>query len=138
LSDVGFLLDTNVVSERRKRRPEPRVIAFLDTIEDEYVCLSALTIGELRRGAEMRRPVDGAYARVLDQWIDSIEESFADRILPVDLRAAQLWGRLSAVRPRAVVDTLIVATAIAHDLTLVTRNVRDFADTGVALVNPWQ
>lgn len=133
----GYLLDTNVVSERRKRHPEPRVITFLDEIETEYVCLSVLTIGELRRGAEMRRRADRSHAGVLDQWIDTIEASFANRILPIDLGTARLWGGLSAVRPRAVVDTLIAATAIVHGLTLVTRNVRDVVDTGVDAVNPW-
>ena len=137
MTPSGYLLDTNVISERRRRRPDRRVASFLDEIESEYVCLSVLTIGELRRGAVMRRTVDERHAEKLDAWIDSIERSFATRILPVDLPAARLWGELSAARPRAVVDTLIVATAIVRNLTLVTRNARDVADTGVALIDPW-
>jgi toxin FitB len=138
LSDSGYLLDTNVVSERRRRAPDPRVVAFLDAIEDEHVFLSVLTVGELRRGANLRRRVDGLHASRLDAWIDDVEQSLATRILPVDLPIARLWGELDAVRPRATVDTLIAATAIVHDLTLVTRNSRDIADTGVAYVNPWE
>jgi len=138
MTPTGYLLDTNVVSERRRRQPDGRVTAFLDQIENEYVCLSVLTIGEIRRGVSQLRRTDKPQADTLDTWIDSIELSFAARILPIDLAAARLWGELSAMRPRAVVDTLIAATAIVRNLTLVTRNTRDVADTGVALANPWE
>ncbi|MEX0852189.1 MAG: type II toxin-antitoxin system VapC family toxin [Bauldia sp.] len=138
MSDPGYLLDTNVISEVARGKPDERVAAFMRTIRDEHSFLSVLTIGELRRGAEMRRVVDRRHAEKLDLWIDSVEESFTTRILPVDLPTARLWGELSAKRPRAAVDTLIAATAIVHNLTLVTRNTRDVADTGVALVNPWR
>ncbi len=97
-----------------------------------------LTIGELRKGAVLRRRTDAGHADRLDAWIASIEADYGPRILPVDLPAARLWGDLSADRPRPLVDALIAATAMVHKLTLVTRNTRDFADTGVALVNPWE
>jgi toxin FitB len=82
--------------------------------------------------------VDRGHAEVLDAWIDSIELSFSNRILPVDVPVARLWGELSAIRPRPVVDTVLAATALINDLTLVTRNVRDVAGTGVSVINPWQ
>lgn len=117
--------------------PAPAVTAFMAAIRDDETFLSVLTVGELRRGATMRRQTDSRHAARIDTWIDVVERRFAGRILSVDLEIADLWGKLSAERPRPVVDALLAATAIVHDLTLVTRNVADFADTGVALVNPW-
>jgi predicted nucleic acid-binding protein len=106
-------------------------------IRDDETFLSVMTIGELRKGAAMRRRTDGEHAARIDTWIDFLEGRYVGRILPVDLEIADVWGKLSAVRPRPTIDTLLAATAIVHKLTLVTRNVADFADTGVALVNPW-
>ena len=137
LSDAGYLFDTNVLSEVNRRQPDARVLAFVRGLSNDAF-ISVLTIGELRRGAVLRRRTDVGHADRLDAWIASIETDYGGRILPVDLSTARLWGELAADRPRQVVDTLIAATAIVHDLTLVTRNTRDFADTGVALVNPWQ
>lgn len=131
------MLDTNVVSEVRRARPDGNVSSFLVSIRERHVCLSVLTLGELRKGAEARRRTDVRAADSLDDWIAEIEEVYADRLLPVDEAVADLWGRLSATRPRPVVDTLIAATALAHGMTLVTRNVTDMNDMGVALINPW-
>ena len=138
MSDVGYLFDTNVLSEVNRRQPDVRVLAFVRGLSNENTFISALTIGELRRGAVLKRRNDVDHADRLDAWIASIEDDYGPRILPVDLSIARLWGGLSADRPRPVVDALIAATAMVHDLTLVTRNTRDFADTGVALVNPWE
>ena len=137
MTEVAYLLDTNVVSEIRRPRPDPQVSAFLVRAANADAYLSVLTIGELRKGAEAKRRVDPASAENIDAWIARLEVEYADKTLPVDKRAAETWGRLMADRPRAIVDTLIAATAIVHGLTLVTRNTRDIADTGVDAINPW-
>ncbi|WP_421722817.1 type II toxin-antitoxin system VapC family toxin [Bauldia sp.] len=138
MTDRGYLLDTNVVSESTHARPDARVSAFLDRVPREMAFLSVLTIGELRKGVEIRRRHDQVHAERLSAWVDGLEEIYADALLPVDSTIASLWGRLAANRPRPVVDTLLAATAINRGLTLVTRNVRDIADTGVVWIDPWQ
>lgn len=135
---TGYLLDTNVVSETRKTRADSGVIAFLSAADAAGLYLSALTLGELRKGVEAKRHDDPAAADRLGVWVDGIETTFADRVLPIDAAVARRWGELPARRSLPVIDTLIAATAIEHGLTLVTRNTRDLASTGVPLVDPWQ
>jgi predicted nucleic acid-binding protein len=135
---AGYLLDTNVVSETRKTRTDPRVTAFLNAAASTSLFLSVLTLGELRKGVAAHRRTDPVAADRLGVWVDGIETQFADRILPVDATVARIWGELSAGRSLPVIDTLIAATAIASGLTLATRNIRDVAATGVALIDPWQ
>jgi toxin FitB len=135
---TGYLLDTNVVSETRKTRADRGVIAFLSAADAAGLYLSALTLGELRKGVEARRHGDPAAADRLGAWVDGIETTFADRVLAIDAAVARRWGELSAKRSLPVIDTLIAAMAIEHGLTLVTRNTRDLASTGVPLVDPWQ
>ena len=135
---AGYLLDTNVVSETRKRRADERVISFLAATESARLFLSALTLGELRKGVVAKFAEDPSAATELAAWTDTIETTFADRVLPVGIAVARLWGELSARRKLPVIDTLIAATALTHDLILVTRNVRDIAATGVEVLDPWQ
>lgn len=135
---AGYLLDTNVISETRKIRADAAVTVFLGTADPAGLFVSVLTLGELRKGVAARRRSDPVAADQLGAWVDGIETIFADRLLPVDAAVARLWGELSAGRSLPVIDTLIAATAIASGLTLVTRNTRDVAATGVPLVNPWQ
>jgi len=136
---VSYLVDTNFVSETRKPVPDSGVIAFLQATDPSTVFISALTIGELRKGIVTRRvkyPDPRATSR-LAAWVEGLETSFSDRILGIDLSAARLWGDWSGQRPRPVVDTLLAATAVMHDLTLVTRNIRDVLDLPVKLHDPW-
>ena len=135
---AGHLLDTNLISETRKIRADVGVMAFLAAADAVGLFLSVLTLGELRKGVEAKRRTDSATSDRLGAWVDGIETTFADRILPVDTPAARLWGELSARRTLPVIDTLIAATAITRGLTLVTRNTRDVAATGVPLLDPWQ
>jgi len=109
----------------------------VDAIPRDQLFVSVMTIGELRKGAEARRRQDIVGGTALQEWIDIVERRFARRTLLVDQSIARLWGELSSDRTRPVVDTLIAATALAHGLTLITRNTRDVAGTGVTVVNPW-
>jgi predicted nucleic acid-binding protein len=135
---AGYLLDTNVVSETRKRRPHQGVLDFLAAAETGQLFVSVLTVGELHKGAEAKRAEDAAAAERLRDWLATIETTFTRRVLPVDAAVARRWGELSARRSLPVVDTLIAATALVHGLTLVTRNVRDVRATGAEIFNPWQ
>ncbi len=135
---AGYLLDTNVISETRKTRPDPGVMAFLSAADAAGLFLSVLTLGELRQVIEAKRRTDPVAADRLGAWLDGIETTFADHVLPVDSAAARRWGELPAGRSLPVIDTLVAATAICHGLTLVTRDTRDLGSTGVPLVDPWQ
>jgi len=135
---AGYLLDTNFISETRKIRADAGVMAFLSAADAAGLFLSVLTLGELRKGVEAKRHTDPVTAARLGAWVDGIETTFADRVLPLDAAAARLWGELSASRTLPVIDTLIAVTAITRGLTLVTRNTRDVARTGVPLVDPWR
>jgi len=136
-----FLIDTNVISEVRKReRADPGVAAFFRDIasNQEAVFLSAVTVGELRRGAEIiRHRGDRPQAQQLEAWLEELLREYHDRVLSFDADAAQVWGRLRAPNPQHVIDKQIAAIALINDLTVVTRNVGDFANTGVKLRNPF-
>jgi predicted nucleic acid-binding protein len=135
---LSLLLDTNVLSELRKgARADPRVRAWIETVDDGDIHLSTLVLGELRRGIELVRKKDPRQAVALERWLTRIVADHSERILPVDHRVAEEWGRLMARRSGSVVDTLVAATALVHGLTLATRNVKDVSWTGVAYVNPF-
>lgn len=133
----GFLLDTNVISEARKRgRANRAVIAWIAAHQDDLY-LSVLVTGEIRRGVESIRKRDPRAAASLERWLREIETSFEDRILPVDGVVADRWGRLMADRTLPTIDGLLAATALVHGLTLATRNVRDVVKSGVSSVDPF-
>lgn len=134
---LQYLLDTNVLSETRKRQADERVISFLSTAEPSALYISVLTLGELRKGVALKRLSDPDSAKKLSNWVDGLEFSFADRVLGINAPIAALWGELSAQRPRSVVDTLLAATALVHELTFVTRNTSDVRDIQVKLLDPW-
>ena len=133
-----FLLDTNVVSELRKgQRADQRVRAWFEPLDDHDLFLSVLVAGELRQGVERLRLRDAAQAAHLDGWLRRLIDDYSARLLPVDSPVAELWGRLNVPDPISTVDGLLAATAIVHDLTLVTRNVRHVERTGVRVLNPF-
>jgi toxin FitB len=135
---LQYLLDTNVLSETRKKQADHRVIAFLSAAEPSALYISVLTLGELRKGVALKKRTDPDTAKRLAGWVDGLEYSFADRILGIDATIARLWGEWSAQRPRPVIDTLLAATAATHDLTLVTRNTADVSDLKLKLLDPWK
>lgn len=138
----GFLLDTNIPSEFRRDRPEPRVVRWLRSVDEHAVYLSAITLGEIRKGCELLEP--GKRRDQLEQWLErEVHAWFAGRILPVDNAVAERWGKLEARRQRLgmplnTADGQIAATALEHGLTLVTHNVSDFRELGVSLFDPWE
>jgi predicted nucleic acid-binding protein len=136
---VSYLLDTNVVSEIRKgARANGAVMQWISDVKEEDLHLSVLVVGELRQGVERLRTRDAASAERLDRWLRRLAEGYEGRILPVDESVAQVWGRLNVPDPLPAVDGLLAATALVHDLTLVTRNKRDVARTGARLLNPFE
>lgn len=134
-----FLLDTNVLSElRRRERTHPKVAAWADTVHASDLFLSAITILEIEAGTLQLARRDATQGRVLRAWIDGkVLPAFADRILPIDTAVAQRCARLHVPDPRAERDALIAATALVHRMRVVTRNVADFQPMGVDLLNPW-
>ena len=135
---IEYLLDTNVLSETRKKRADAGVISFLQSVEASSLYISVLTLGELRKGVAKKRREDGEMAKRLADWVEGLELSFADRILDLDAATARLWGDWSGEGPRPVVDTLLAATAVRHGLTLVTRNIRDVEGIPVKVLDPWK
>ena len=138
----GFLLDTNVISEQARPRPEPRVERWLDQQAQDSLFLSAITVGEIRRGIDLL-PFSKRRTRIAHWLQENLMFAFAGRILPASQIVADRWGVLTAARqlagfPLGLADGLIAATALEHDLVLVTRNAKHFVDLGVPLLNPWQ
>lgn len=132
-----ILLDTVVLSELRKARPNSGVLAYLKAQAPDTVFLSAMTIGEIEAGIEKQKSVAPAFAEELSQWLSLMELQFAQAILPVTPAIAKLWGRLCVQTGNKGIDNLIAATALAHNFTVVTRNVKDFQVAGARVLNPF-
>jgi len=135
---VSYLIDTNVISELRRKQPDANVVAWFERRTPQSLFLSVLTLGEIRKGIE--RLIDAKRRQILVDWLQvELPTFFLGRVLSVDAPVADRWGRLQgeASRPLPAIDGLLAATALQHDLTLVTRNVKDFQDLGVNIVNPW-
>lgn len=136
-----YLVDTDVISEIRKgEKANAGVRAFFDSASREGVdlYLSVVSIGELRQGVErIRHRGDGDQANLLERWLRQVSRAYADAILPIDEETAHVWGRLRVPNPENPLDKQIAATALIHDLTVVTRNTEHFTPTGVRLKNPF-
>ena len=137
-----YLVDTDVISELRKKdKADRQVVAFFKAAgtEDAPLYLSVVTVGELRRGVELiRHRGDRRQAGRLERWLNDLLAEYVEHILPFDTDIAQVWGRLRVPHPENPLDKQIAATALVYDLTLVTRNPRHFAATGVKVLNPFE
>ena len=135
---MTYLLDTNVISELVKPRRAASVLDWLEAHRTAELWISIITVGELRRGvAKLRHRNDHVQAEVLEGHITELEARFADYALPVTIEVARVWATLGLTQPISPADGLIAATAIVHGLTLITRNVRDFASTPVVVADPF-
>ena len=135
---MSFLIDTNIISEiRKKARCDQHVAAWYASIDEGELYLSVLVTGAIRRGIELARRRDPAKADALERWLDQVDTAFGDRILPIDRDVAEAWGRMNAERPIPVIDGLLAATAQQHSLTIVSRNVSDFIGAGMVVISPW-
>lgn len=136
-----YLVDTDVISELRKKdKADRRVVAFFKDAgaRDAPLYLSAITVGELRRGVELiRHRGDLRQANTLERWLDDLVVEYAEHVLPFDTEVAQVWGRLRVPHPENPLDKQIAATALLYDLILLTRNTRHFASTGAKLFDPF-
>ena len=131
-----YLLDTNIVSELRKPRPHGGVLAWLESVDDPALHLSAVTLGEIQAGIEITRRQDAAKVAQIEAWLDAVAGTY--NVLPMDGTTFRAWARLMHGRSDTLYeDAMIAATAAVHHLTVVTRNVADFAAFGVPLLNPF-
>ena len=136
----GFLVDTNCISELVRVQPEPRVVDWIQSIDEELIYLSVLTLGEIRKGLQSLRA--NKRRSGLETWLVDLKLRFAGRILPIDEAVAEQWGLLAAQskregKPLAIIDGLLIATALSRNLTIATRNTADFAFGQVSVFNPW-
>ncbi len=135
---MGFLIDTNVLSELRKQqRTNPGVKQWFDSVAGDSLYLSVLVVGEIRNGIERLRYRDPIAANNLEAWLLRVETDMAERILPVTSNIADRWGRINSPTPLPAIDSLLAATALEHNLVLVTRNIVDVERTGVRCLNPF-
>jgi predicted nucleic acid-binding protein len=135
---MSYLLDTNVISELVRPKPAKAVLAWFENIPSEALHISVLTLGEIRKGVEQMP--DGARREKLRLWLEhDLAGWFETRVLPIDIQVADRWGRLIAQmgRPVPSIDSLLAATALHHELRLVTRNQKDFDYPGLEVINPW-
>jgi predicted nucleic acid-binding protein len=133
-----YLLDTDVLSELRKRKRDANVVAWIGAVAPADLYLSTVTIAEIEQGIERRRRDDPTFAGDLAHWLDTTLRLYGERVLPLTIGIARRWGRLAAQVGNRNLDLAIAATALEHGLTVVTRNVAHYAPTGVGVVNPFE
>lgn len=134
---MSYLLDTNVISEIRRKSPNPRVEDWFASVLASELFLSVLVLGEIRQGIERLAPRDPKRATALAHWLGQLVNGYGDRVVPVTAEVADVWGRLNVPKTLPVVDGLLAATALVRGWALVTRNAKDVESTGVRVVNPW-
>jgi predicted nucleic acid-binding protein len=132
-----FLIDTVTLSELRRRKRDPMVVAWFERQRTTELFLSVISVGEIERGIARRRATDPGFADALAAWLDRVLTLYGERVVPFDLRSARRWGVLSAALGNDSADLMIAATALEHGLTVVTRNVSDFEPAGVAVLDPF-
>ena len=136
---MSFLVDTNIFSEIRKgAEASVQVRRWWSSVDVDGIYVSVIVLGEIRRGIERIRRRDLSQAVVLERWLEQMATTYAERVLDVDARVADVWGRLQVPNPLSSIDSLLAATAIVHDLVLVTRNIKDVQATGVRYLNPFE
>ena len=131
-----YLVDTNVLSEARRGSNEARI--WFRSVDPATIYLSVVTLGEIMKGIALKLRTDARTAASLTVWLEQLRHDHGDRILPINDVVALEWGRLAAERPRAMADGLIAATAAIHGKIIVTRNIGDFEDTRIPVINPWE
>ena len=134
---MSFLFDTVVLSELRRAKPSRKVVQWIKAQKADSLFISVVSIGEIERGIEKARKSDAVFAAELEQWLETLLNLYADRVLQVSANAARLWGRLSARLGHDGADLLIAATALTHGSTVVTRNVEHYAPTGARVFDPF-
>ena len=135
---MSFLIDTNVISELRKgRKADQGVRDWFESVEDNEIFISVIVLGEIRYGIEKLKKKDSLAAFPLERWLEYIRVGYDERVLPVTVEIADIWGKLMVIRTMAPADGLLGASALFYDLTLVTRNTADFTQTGVRIFNPF-
>jgi toxin FitB len=133
-----YLIDTVVLSELRKAQRDPLLVAWFEQQRTPDLFVSVITIGEIERGIARQRAADPGFAAALAVWLDKLLVLYGERVLLFDLQTARRWGRLSAALGNESADLMIAATALEHGLTVVTRNVTDFAPAGVSVIDPFK
>jgi predicted nucleic acid-binding protein len=133
-----YLLDTDVLSELRKRKCDANVMAWIEPVAPADLFLSTIAVFEIERDIEQRRRDDPAFAQDLASWLDTTLRLYGDRVLPLTVNIARRWGRLSVQIGNKNLDLAIAATALEHGLSVVTRNVTHYSPTGVGVVNPFE
>lgn len=135
---MGYLIDTNVLSElRKKQNADTNVIEWFSGVDGSECYISVLTLGEIFNEIQRLREKNPVAAQSLNKWLDTLTQNFHDRVLPITSDIALKWGEITAPVSLPVVDSLIASTAMVHDLILVTRNIKDVKNTGVKLLNPF-
>ena len=138
---MKFLLDTNIISEPKQKKPNEKVLEWLDAQDESKLFLSVLTVGEIRKGAA--RLESGRKKAGLENWLEHLRIRFSRRILPMSEKTFLVWGKMCGEfenkgSVRSALDSLLEATALEHDLILVTRNVKNFQNSPVTILNPWE